>query len=193
MKILAFGHQKRVGKDTACRFAATQLRLMFGLNNIQKKGFADKVKSQCYELFAWGGLQPAHYYDEPSNLAKREEILPLLGMTPRQLWIGHGMACRTYYPDAWIHALLKGTAAEFLLISDLRFPNEAKAIQELGGWVVKIVRPSVPHTSDAADDPLLDFNGWNTQIVNEGSLNDFMIKITAFLEKIMTDPSAFKF
>jgi hypothetical protein len=185
MKILAFGHRKRVGKDTACKFATTELRVTHGLRNVQKKGFADKVKAQCYELFAWAGLQPGHYYEEKENEAKRDQILPAIGMTPRALWIGHGMAVRQYSPDAWIDYVLKGTQCDFLLISDLRFPNEAAKIQELGGYVVKIENPRIPHTSDPADDPLLNWDGWNHIIHNDDNMCVFMERVAAFIEEIM--------
>lgn len=188
MKIIAFGHQKRVGKDTCARFVATQLRLEYGMRNVQKKGFADEVKVQCYTLFAWAGLQPGHYYEEQENMHKREEVLPLIGLTPRQLWIGHGMACRTYYENIWVDYLLKGTKADFLIVSDLRFPNEAASIQALGGSVVKITRPEIPHTSDAADDPLLTYNGWDHHIINDGTQCQLMEKVDSLLKYIMTEP-----
>jgi hypothetical protein len=183
MQVLAFGHQKRVGKDESSKIAMSYLRLSGKYQNVQKKGFADKVKQQCYELYQWAGLQPGPYYDDPANAHLREQVLPLIGQTPRQLWIGHGMAVRQYYPNVWVDYLLKSTRAQFLIVSDMRFPNEAEAIHSLGGKVIKIVRPSIIHTSDAADDPLLDYTGWDDILVNDSDIAGLTIKVHRILEK----------
>lgn len=179
-KILAFGHQKRVGKDTAGRFIISHLKLTNKYKDVRKAGFADKLKEQCHQLFAWAGLKDRIYYDE--NPAKREEVLPAVGLTPRQIWIGHGMACRQYYDRIWIDYLLKGNKSDVLIVTDLRMPNEAEAIRELGGKVVKIKRPEIPHTSDAADDPLLNYQGWDSEILNEGGMDVFHAKVITLIE-----------
>jgi len=51
---------------------------------------------------------------------------------------------RTLDPDCWIRAY-KATLAEFpdntfILTGDVRFPNEVRCIQELGGHVIRFLR-----------------------------------------------------
>lgn len=182
MKILAFGHQKRVGKDTAAKFVMTHLRSTNRVRHAQKKGFADKLKQICYDLYSWAGLMPGPWYEENGNAHLKEVVLPKLGKSPRQIWIAFGNEVKNAaYPDTWIDYLLHNSNCDFLIISDMRFPNEADKIRALGGKVIKITKPDVPHTSDAADDPLLSYTNWDGHIVNIqgelGKLYEDVIKI----------------
>ncbi len=171
MKFLAFGHEKDVGKDTAAKFAMSHLRSNSIFKSVQKRGFAEKIKQICFELYSWTGLMPGPYYDEPENKKLKEVILPLIGKSPRQIWIDFGQGVRhSTYNETWLDYLLLNTKCDFLIITDLRFPEEAERIQKYGGWLVKILRPSIPHTSDAADDPLLTYEKWNCIIKNDQDL-----------------------
>lgn len=178
LKILAFGHRKNVGKDTCVRFLKTHLRLENPGINIVVKGFADKVKEICYDLYGWAGLQPAHFYEEPGKHGLKEVVLPKIGKSPRQLWIdlGNGLRDRVYEPT-WAHYLFHMTKADVLLINDLRFPTEADYIKDFGGWTVRVDRPDQPKVTDGADDRLADYTSWTGQLVNMGSLNDLQTNV----------------
>lgn len=179
---IAFGHEKYVGKDTAAKFAATILRLELGYKDVRYAGFSDKLKDHCYELFSWADLKPGDFYEEPGNQYLKDVILPKINMTPRQIWIGHGQGARQGYSKVWIDYLLHSNKTAILLIKDLRFPEEAEAIKSNNGLVIKIIRPSIAHTSDAADDPLLNYKGWNDELLNDGTIEQFMNKIRNLLK-----------
>ncbi len=185
MKLIAFGHEKRVGKDSASQFVSTHLRVEKGIRRVKKAGFADKLKDVCFQLYAWAGLRDKDFYEEPGNQHLKEVPLPALGfLTPRQIWIGFGNEVKeAVYRDTWLDYLLKSTQADWLIVSDMRFPNEADRIRELGGLVIKIVRLDVPHTSDAADDPLLDYKHWSRVIVNDGSLANLYSKVVEVVDE----------
>lgn len=183
MKVLAFGHEKGVGKDESAKFAMQYLRFTGRYKNIIKCGFADKMKDICHQLYSWADLKDRHYYDQYRE--EREKILPRIGKTPRQLWIDVGMGMREIFEDTWVHFLLNAIRADFVVISDLRFPNEAEAIKAVGGKVIKIDRPSVPHVSDPADDPLLYYTGWSDRIINDGTLGDLNQKVTAIIQDMI--------
>lgn len=179
MLIVAFGHEKEVGKDTAATFCITELRLNFPRLRIQKRGFADKLKQQCYELYSWDGIKTADYYEDHREL--RDIPLPIVGKTPREIWIEHGMNVRKIYAHTWIDFLLYDAQkhCDLLFIKDLRFPDEGKVVNERGGRVYKIERPSIPHTSDEADDALIGWDGFHSTLLNDGSLNQFYTAVTA--------------
>lgn len=167
MKILAFGHQKRVGKDTAAQFVMTHARSNSLFKSVQRKGFADKLKQVCFELYSWAGLMPGPWYEEEGRGHLKEVVLPKLGKSPRAIWIAFGNEVKNAaYIDTWVDYLLHAVKCDFLIVSDMRFPREADRVRAMGGMVVKIVRPEIPHTSDAADDPLLDYQNWDHVIVN---------------------------
>src|SRR6187549_508755 len=91
MKMIAFGHQKDVGKDTAARFVMTHLRMNSRVKKVEKHGFADKLKDVCYQLYAWAGLMPGPWYEEsPEKRKLKEVVLPAIGKSPRQIWISFG-------------------------------------------------------------------------------------------------------
>lgn len=183
MKIIAFGHQKRVGKDTAAGFVSTYLRVEKKVGSVKKAGFADKLKDVCHQLYSWAGLMPKEYYDQPNYAHMREVVLPAIGKTPREIWISFGNEVKTAtYPATWLDYLLKSTEADWLIVSDMRFPIEADRILDLGGLVIKVTRPSVPHTSDAADDPLLSYENWSDHIINDGTLADFYNKVIGVVD-----------
>lgn len=184
MLSIAFGHQKDVGKDEAAKFVMAHLRTNSRFRRVQKKGFADKLKDVCYQVYSWAGLMPGPWYEESSERRKlKEVVLPMIGKSPRQIWISFGNEVKAAtYLHTWVDYLLRSTECDFLAISDMRFPYEADRIKSLGGIVVKILRPSVPHTSDAADDPLLDYDKWDAVIVNDGTLGDLYDKVVAVVE-----------
>jgi hypothetical protein len=184
MKILAFGHQKDVGKDTAARFAITHVRANSRARDVQKHGFADKLKDVCFQIYAWAGMMPGPWYEEsPERRKLKEVVLPKLGKSPRQIWIAFGNEVKNAaYRYTWLDYLLNTVRCDFLVISDMRFPDEADRIRESGGRVVKILRPSVPHSSDAADDPLLSYDRWDAVISNDGDLRGLNQKVTRFVD-----------
>lgn len=103
----------------------------------------------------------------------RGETLPVVGKSPRQIWVELGNAMRAIYPDIWVDTLFEDYAlstpagGSVLIIPDVRFPNEVKAIRERGGILVKVTAPGVPEDTDGADDVLADYDGWDFTIAND--------------------------
>lgn len=174
MRIVAFGHQKNVGKDTAAKFLTTHARTILGFSTVRKIGFADKLKSICFELYSWAGLMPGPFYEEPHTRHLKEIVLPLIGKSPRRIWIDFGQSTRErVYNETWSDYLFMGQQYDLMINSDLRFPHECDAIHKRGGKVYLIERPSIPHTSDEADDPLLGYPGWDGKILNDSDFGVF--------------------
>ncbi len=170
---VAFGHRKRVGKDTAARFLCSYLRLNRRGSNIQTHGYADKGKAICHDLYGWAGLESADYYEKYPE--QKEIILPKLGKSPRQIYIDFmSHAVRAHVYDlTWIKYLLHNVQCDVCIIRDMRFPVEADMIQEAGGYVYRIDRDDAPNDSDFADDALIEYNSWNGTLKNNGTLHDF--------------------
>ena len=167
MKPIAFGHRKRVGKDTACRFLISYLRTTGSKKQINKGSFAYELKLMCHRLYGWDGLREPEFYEDPSNEHLREIALLTIGKSPREIWIEVGMGMRDVYDLTWVDALFyNNSESDILLISDCRFLNECQRIKEYGGLVVKIERPDIADTSDEADDALNGYDDWDHVIVN---------------------------
>lgn len=174
--IIAFGHEQGVGKDTAVKLLYPEFRFRYPHARIKRVGFADPVKRITHEIYKWAGLQDKEYYDD--HREEREIILPLLGKTPRQIWIDFGNAVRDHvYEPTWAEYQLRADDFDILFISDLRFPTEADLIQNASGFVYKITRPGYGGKKDGADDRLSGYTRWSGTIQNEEGLAEFRRKL----------------
>ena len=96
--IVGLGHRKRVGKDTFADFLDDSLSSMGWL--VVRQPFALYMKEAAHDLFKWAGLrQRIHYKLYPEE---KERPLPLLGKSPRDIWIEFGNALRAIHPDTWV-------------------------------------------------------------------------------------------
>ena len=85
---------------------------------------------------------------------------------------------QVYGEDMWVNALMARLARvketwgfEQFVVTDVRFPNEVRAIQARGGWVFRIDAPeraaasalepaARAHASETALDAYTEFDGW---------------------------------
>jgi hypothetical protein len=92
----------------------------------------------------------------------------------------------SFYPDvpAEDHAKLPNW-----IITDTRFPNEAQAIKDKGGMVIKVDRPGVgPVNGHPSEDALKDYN-FDYVIHNNGSINDLDKKVIEFINNFIFTPN----
>lgn len=170
--IVGFGHRRRVGKDTLAGLVRDELNKA-GIT-AYRDAFAWKLKDAARKLFDYAGLGHTDLYEREPE--RREEVLPALGKTPRELWIAFGHKMREIAPDVWIRGVLDNPAYDgncVLLVSDVRYPNEVEAIRKRGGMVIKVTRAGVPESSDVADAALaaMGDDAWDRVIRNDGDLS----------------------
>jgi hypothetical protein len=172
-KLIGIAGKKRSGKDTAAR----EIKSLLSPMRIDVVRFADPLKEFCSKIFGWtleslDGPQkemPDPYWAREGRPAlSRREAMKRLGTE-------FGREC---HPDVWIRfallqtdLLLSGNhvqavegmghgldyqtrqAAQLVLITDVRFLNEARAIKAAGGLVVRLHRPQTEtpdsHISEA--------------------------------------------
>jgi hypothetical protein len=115
--------------------------------------------------------------------AKMEPLEALGGATPRHLMqsLGHEWGRRMIHPDLWATAWKRSTQdLEGLIVADdLRYPNEAQAVRDLGGVIWRVYRPglaTMEHGSERAQNKITE----DALINNATSIAD-MIKSVDFL------------
>lgn len=180
-KIIAFGHQKGVGKDQFVRFCFDVLRGKMGRKQLIRRGFADKLYDACYSMYGWAGFQTRTYYEQ--NPDKKSEKLAT-GKTVRETLIEVGNVLRWYDSDVWINANLRDSSYDILFVTDLRYPNEFLHIKAVGGDAsicVKVSRPGLPEPTDVADCALNGWTKWDAEVINDGDLNDLYLKAEKFI------------
>jgi hypothetical protein len=88
---------------------------------------------------------------------------------------------RSRYPNVWVASLLnKYDEDQNWVITDVRFPNEADAVREHGGVLIRINR-DLENTSDHTSETALDDYGFDLVIDNNGTLEELKDCIISFL------------
>lgn len=173
--ILGFGHQSRVGKDEATREIVRAINdgeiRTPGLTPI-RASFAAALKRVAHDLYKHHGLMPGDEYEAGRPHEHERDIkIEGLGMTPVEVWIQVGNKLREVYPHTWLELVLREAAPDKLLvISDVRFQNEADAIRTMGGWCCKVIRAGAP--VKGSDRMIDDAYEWDHVIDNDGTLED---------------------
>lgn len=173
MKIIGLGHYSRTGKDTLANAMIEYFGQFFPELVVKKLSFAWKLKKITHELYAWAGVREPEFYETPEGEKARDVVLPLLGMTPVDLWVRFGTdAVRNQvYQNTWVEFVTKGDhQADIVIVPDVRFPNEVAAMQEIGAKLVKVVRPGYGPRKTKADRALLGFTGWDYVVGASGEI-----------------------
>lgn len=127
----------------------------------------------------------------------------VIKLTPRLLTtsIGTDGGTQIVHPNMWVNATFSryketayvkystsGTREPMVhkpqwIISDLRFPNELRAVRERDGNVISVVndRLEIPDKQHISETALDDFNQWDAVIKNNGSLNDLVGEVQEVL------------
>jgi len=163
------------GKNTVAELLADGL--------FRQVAFADPLY-QCISTIT--GLPVSQLQDR----AVKEAVIPWLGKSPRQMLqsLGTEWGRDLIHQEIWIRITLERmqddlAAGRGVVITDVRFDNEAAAIVAAGGEVWKVTRPgwrclsddAATHSSeDGVSDHLI------TRIIdNSGSLDDLKLQLTA--------------
>jgi len=152
--IIGLGHVARAGKDTL----AARLVERHGFVRV---AFADAMRELVYRSDAHTRhIVQLYGWEEAKQRPTVRQKLVDVGNDAREV-IG---------PDVWIWAAFEKMApAGDYVITDVRYPNEVAAVQSRG-VAVKVNRPGVAPLDNVADLALADFDGWDVQIENDGTV-----------------------
>lgn len=167
MRIIGLGHYSRTGKDSFANFFINRTP------GSVKKSFAWKLKQTTHELYAWAGLREPEFYETLEGAPLRTVVLPDLGLTPIDIWVKFGTPAvrEQVYDKTWIDYVLKSNHnCDILVIPDVRFMNEVEAVREMGGTLIKVVRPGYGPRDTVADRALVGFHGWDYVIGSVGTM-----------------------
>lgn len=162
--------KKRAGKDTV----ASTLVEEFGFARV---AFADPLKAAALRLDPivriWAG-DPVRLSGVVERMGwEAAKEIPEVRRTLQE----YGVAIREIEPDFWVRAGLdRAHAARYggepVVVTDVRFPNEAEAIEQAGGTLVRVVRPGLVSTDTHVSETALDEYPTRFTISNGGTLDD---------------------
>jgi hypothetical protein len=180
--IIGLGYKARTGKDTVANYL---------VNN-----FSFVQESFAYPLKEYIGKQICGFNDKQLHGAWKEMLDPEWGMTPRQMLqlIGTEALRKVVHDDFWVIPMKRKLKEHIrnerhVVISDVRFSNEVKLIQDLGGEVVRIDRNNPDkisgfekHTSETE---LETFDGWDYVLDNNGTIEELYTKVNILARFIL--------
>lgn len=192
MKIIGLGHRKFVGKDTCFQFFQDAIRVLNESNErlkypiTSRVAFADILKDICRLMYSEQIRANWHY--EENTADKNNPVTLYDGNTRsvRDIWIEVGNKLREVDQNIWIGAALSKASAQgckCVIITDVRYPNEANFIKQKGGLLFKVQNSRVAKTDDVADCALELFGDWDETIFNEGSLKELEQKCKHLVQK----------
>jgi hypothetical protein len=181
--VLAFGHKRLRGKDTAGAIALdwfVRRKLP-----VRRDSFAHSLKEGVGRgVF---GMNNEQLYGDLKTTAD-----PFWGMTPRRMlqFVGTDLMRNQLREDIWAKTLerrAKNDPETSVVITDLRFWNEVDAIRRLGGYVIKCERQvefdpdQDTHPSETDLDNYVD---WDYMLDNTGTMEDLETQVRSMVEDI---------
>lgn len=164
--------RKGSGKDTVADYLVSR-------HGYKKHAFAAPLKRVCRELFLLDEEQ-MHQVDQ------KEKVDARWNMSPRQMMqmVGTDMVRKHLGIDFWLHHMTTTIAKEDeptkIVISDVRFANEADWIRRHGGRLIRVIgiredKDEDVHASEQEQDQI---------VADEEILNDHGMGLEAFHDSL---------
>jgi len=186
--------------------------LLVERHGYNKESFAGSVKDAVSTIFGWDRsllegdtIKSRAWREEPDAWwSKRmgKDFSPRLAL---QL-MGTEAGREIFHSDLWIYSVERRINPDKnYVIADVRFPNEIKMIQDLGGKIVRVTRGQKPEWYDTALEtnskqgyygmvakyPEVHYSEWawigcdnDTTISNNGSLEDLIIVVDSLVKSV---------
>ena len=148
------------------------------LINHQRVSFAAPLKCAVSNMLHDLGVPGLYAY------TNKEAIIPELGVSARHmmqtLGTEWGRAC--IHPDFWV-MIARAKAQRIMnengsvVIDDVRFPNEAAMIRDLGGELWRIDRPGVSYDGSHESEGGLEDITPDRMIINDGTITQLKEKV----------------
>lgn len=167
--IIGLAGAKRCGKDTAARYLVEH-------HAFKQDSFAAPIRAFACHLL---GLTP-----EQLEAQKEQASIVIGGYSARELMqkLGTEFVRDQIDPNAWVKSIFaRNRDVEDLVISDVRFPNEARSVMHRGGIVVRLNRVTGLPVDEHVSEQRLDLCLVNYEIDNNGSLEHLYAQIDAVL------------
>ena len=149
--------------------------------------FADKIRDFLYGINPMVACSPTGYLRDLVNLvgwdkAKQEpqvrRLLQDLGISAREL----------IDENIWVTTALKHVGKdERVVVTDVRFENEAMMIKLMGGQLWRVRRPGVEAVNSHVSETQLDGYKVDQIFVNSGSIQDLELLVRTRMQNAFTE------
>jgi len=190
--LIGISGKKRSGKDTVGGYLVEQ-------KEFKRKAFADDLKtlvSKTYDIpitwFHHDTLKEKALLNYPMSAMACEHLGEDEGMivdgiryhSPRTLCILEGYFKRVVDPLYWCKKIVEGNGVEGnIVITDVRYQNEADYIKSKGGILLRVNRLNTPLSSHLSETDLDLYTGFDGIIENNSSIKDLLVNVDAFVKR----------
>lgn len=208
--IIGIGGKAGAGKDTLAKFLvyfiAIRKGYQFGSNNPLYYGFdyVEDLAGVKVLRFATGVKRIASMFtgipeDAFNDQHVKDSVLDdrWNGMTVRELLQRIGTDCirNHLHKDAWVNLLMAQIQRDSFnssrhvdhVITDVRFPNEAKAIKDAGGYLICVKRPNLPEMDHPSETALDDWKDWDFVVDNDRGFDKLHHVASEIIYEILGD------
>lgn len=164
MKLILISGKAGHGKDTLAKY----MKAIFEMQNkkVLITHYGDLLKYICMAFFNWDGQK-----DEAGRTLLQYVGTDIIRKKKPDYWVQFVADMLSFFPDQW----------DYVLIPDVRFPNEIEGLAGFGPLHIRIVRPGFnmlteeqqKHPSETALDNY--YNNWQV-VMNDGTIDDLIRK-----------------
>lgn len=176
--IIGLVGRKGCGKNLAAHYVSAEIP------QFREDSFAAPLREVCSVVF---GLDPKEmaYRDLKEKPLDRYPF-----QSPRQIMQLMGTdAVRANWPAAWVEALKRRLKPEDnVIVTDVRFENEAQAIRDLRGKLIRIHRPrpaDAPDDDKHASETELEKIAVDKFVLNDGGVDLFVKRVLTAVRELI--------
>lgn len=168
--LIGIAGRARSGKDTVANFIVAAI-------GGYRYSFADPIRAMLAPL----GVNMS----DPYWQARKEEPIPALGVSPRRMMqtLGTEWGRQLINPDLWLimahQRLLQNGPG--MVISDVRFDNEAAWIRKHGGRIIHVIRPETKAVEAHASEDGIEMQDTDARLFNSGTLEELQLSVRELL------------
>lgn len=180
--VIGLAGYARSGKDVFARFVVE--------HGYEQRAFATPLKGILYALDPTVHIDEGHAtiqrlvdafgWDAAKGHGEVRMLLQRLGTEGGRQHLGE---------DVWVDALFKSPSSGRVVVTDVRFPNEADAIRRRGGVVARVTRPGVRPVNAHRSETALDNFDFDFIVKNDGTVEDLKDRAQELVDAVEREGS----
>lgn len=178
--IIGLSGYAQTGKDTVAEHLIKQY-------DYKRVAFADPIRKALYRL------DPKIRVDELSGVSLANAVdhmgweeVKRLSSDARDLLqrLGTEVGREMFGQDFWVNQAIKNYGKfDKIVLTDVRYPNELRAIKARDGIIIRIVKPGTGAVNGHESETALDNFSFDATIVNDGSIYELSQKIDNLMKE----------
>lgn len=188
--VIGLSGKKRSGKDSFFQLAEQCIRNLDGDYQVYRYAFADTLKDEMFtSLVGPTGLMSEEEYRSEESRDRLRPLWQWWGTEFRRGYFGEDYWTRQF--EEYVKVLLEDLQYDkgytyVVMVTDVRFPDEAAVIRNMGGKLVRIARPATEVPDAHASETALDtYPDWDYLVPNVHSLVEYGCAVEEVVKDVL--------